>query len=148
MTKSLLAALGCGLVLAACASTTTSTGTTASGDASDSASAATSTSSSASVVSTTGSSTVPMGEISGVARLYGGPMKLNGKMALDGSPGSDIHVTVHKSGETVATAVTGSDGTFTFSLPPGHYVVDGCVSFDVVVHDGQTTSHDLTCPVP
>jgi Carboxypeptidase regulatory-like domain len=103
-----------------------------------------------SACATTGSSaSVPNGELVGVARLYGGPMRPDDHtMALNGAPGEGIRVTVTHGGTTVATTVTGSDGAFTFHLAPGRYVVNGCGSFPLVVSAGQRASHDLTCDVP
>ena len=88
------------------------------------------------------------GVVSGVARLYGGPARSDGKQALNGEPGGDIRVHVLRHGKVVVGMVTGEDGRFSFVLPPGRYVVTGCLAFTVVVRAGVTSSHDLTCAVP
>jgi hypothetical protein len=139
--KKLLIIAGCGLALSACGSTAGSTAT--GGTSSTLASSSTSTS-----VTETDHSTIAKGQLSGVARLYGGPIRPDGTMGLDGDPGQDVHVTVSAGGKAVATLVTGVDGTFTFDLPPGRYVVKGCTQFHIVIEAGRTTTHDLTCPVP
>jgi hypothetical protein len=141
VTKNSLIIVGCSLVLCGCASASAAT-TGTSG-------AASSTTSSQSSSSTQGSSAgASQGQLVGVARLYGGPMNSDGKMGLNGDPGSDIHVKVSHAGRVVATMVTGNDGRFAFHLEPGRYVVSGCASFTVVVRAGATAAHDLTCPVP
>ena len=83
-----------------------------------------------------------------MARLYGGPARSDGKQALNGEPGGDIRVHVLRHGKVVVGTVTGEDGRFSFVLPPGRYVVTGCLAFTVVVRVGVTSSHDLTCAVP
>lgn len=142
MNKKLVAVAGCGLVISACASTSRpSSGIPVSSLAEVSASpSATPTASQG----TTGTN----GELIGVTRLYGGPIRPDGTMALNGQPGSDIRVSVRGRGATVADSVTGSDGTFAFHLAPGRYVLKGCMSVVVVIHSGQTTAQDVTCPVP
>jgi hypothetical protein len=79
--------------------------------------------------------------------MYGGPL-VNGKMADDGTPGSGITLTATRAGRPIASVVTGSDGSYRFTLPPGSYVVSGCADATVVVVAGQVDHQDIGCPVP
>jgi hypothetical protein len=141
MTKNLLVIVACGLALCGCAS---SSGV----DSVSDSSSTTSVTSSSAASSSASASRPGTGDLSGVARMYGGPITPSGKMALNGSPGGGIHVKVSRGGRVVATVVTGGDGRFAFHLAPGRYVVSGCTSFTVVVRAGATAAHDLDCPVP
>jgi hypothetical protein len=85
------------------------------------------------------------GNVTGVVRTYGGPLMPNGQMADDGAPGVGVTVTAAQNGDAVALVVTGSDGSYTFSLPPGTYVVKGCSNATVVVVEGQVVHQDLRC---
>lgn len=88
------------------------------------------------------------GAVTGVARVYGGPMMPDGHMAANGSPGQGITVTAVRQGKVVASMMTGADGAFRFSLPSGSYVIRGCVDVAVTVAAGSSTRTDLSCPVP
>jgi hypothetical protein len=89
-----------------------------------------------------------LGTVTGVVRTYGGPLMSNGQMAANGVPSSGITVTATKNGETVASAVTGPAGSFSFGLTPGTYVVKGCNDATVVIVGGQVVHQDLRCDVP
>jgi hypothetical protein len=93
-------------------------------------------------------SSVGNGSVTGVVRTYGGPLMPNGQMADDGALGVGVTVTAAQSGNAVALVVTGSDGSYSFSLPPGTYVVKGCSSATVVVVEGQVVHQDLRCDYP
>jgi hypothetical protein len=86
--------------------------------------------------------------LTGVARMYGGPATSAGVMALNGDPGQGITVTATQDGRTVAAMLTGADGRFTLAVPPGTYVLTGCVEATVVVGPGPETTHDVECQVP
>jgi hypothetical protein len=109
------------VLLVGCGSSTSSTGTTSSG--------------------TTGT-------LTGRALNYGGPMMPNGSMAANGVPAGGVKVMVFSGGKQVASAMTGADGTFSFTLPPGNYALSGCQTASVSVTAGTRTTHDLTCAVP
>jgi len=94
-------------------------------------------------------STAPAdGTVSGVARMYGGPMMPDGHMAANGNPGQSITVTAVRQGKDVASMVTGADGKFHFVLLPGSYVIRGCTDVTITVAAGSRTQEDLSCPVP
>jgi hypothetical protein len=80
--------------------------------------------------------------------MYGGPLMPNGQMADDGNPGSGITLMATQNGQEVASMVTGSDGGYRFTLPPGSYVVTGCADATIVVIGGQVDQQDITCPIP
>jgi hypothetical protein len=88
------------------------------------------------------------GTVTGVARAYGGPLMSNGQMADDGSPWSGLTLTATENGQSVASVVTGTDGSYTFTLAPGSYVVTGCADLAVVVVAGQIDHQDIGCPIP
>jgi hypothetical protein len=88
------------------------------------------------------------GTVTGVARVYGGPMMPDGHMAANGNPGQGITVTAVRQGKVVASMVTGVDGAFRFSLQPGSYLVRGCDDITVTVAAGSVTRQDLSCQVP
>ena len=88
------------------------------------------------------------GTVTGVARVYGGPMMSNGSMAANGNPGQGIKVTAVRQEKVVASTVTGADGGFHFSLPPGSYVIRGCDDVTIAVATGAVTQADLSCQVP
>ncbi|HTC70400.1 MAG TPA: hypothetical protein VK662_12590 [Acidothermaceae bacterium] len=102
----------------------------------------------ASQVASTSASRMSVGTITGVARTYGGPMMSNGQMADNGNPWSGLTLTATQNGRVVASAVTGSDGSYTFALRPGTYVVKGCADATIVVVAGQLVHQDISCPVP
>jgi hypothetical protein len=91
---------------------------------------------------------VGMGTVTGVARVYGGPPKANGQMAVDGSPGVGTTLTATQNGRPVASVVTGADGSYSFTLAPGSYVVTGCAYVTVVVVARQIVHQDIGCPIP
>jgi carboxypeptidase family protein len=91
---------------------------------------------------------VGTGTVTGVVRTYGGPMMPNGQMADDGNPTSGITVTATRNGTTVASMVTGSDGSYRFTLPPGSYAMKGCSDATVTIAAGQVVHQDLRCDVP
>ena len=88
------------------------------------------------------------GTVTGVARVYGGPAKANGQMAVDGDPGVGTTLTATQNGRPEASVVTGADGSFLFTLAPGSYVVTGCADATVVVVAGQVDHQDISCPIP
>jgi hypothetical protein len=88
------------------------------------------------------------GTLAGHELLYGGPMKPDGHMALEGAPAPDIRVTILRAGRRVASARTDSDGAFSFALPPGDYTVKGCRRQELHVTAGITTTHNQICAVP
>jgi hypothetical protein len=113
------------------------------------ASRSTDASNSASDLSGVVASTAPAdGTVTGVARMYGGPMMPDGKMADDGNPGSGVTLTATQNGRPVASMVTGSDGGYRFTLAPGSYVVTGCADATIVVVAGQVDHQDIGCPIP
>jgi hypothetical protein len=79
--------------------------------------------------------------------MYGGPF-VNGKMADDGNPGPGITLTATQNGRSIASTVTGADGSYRFTLAPGSYVVTGCADATVVVVAGQVAHQDISCPIP
>jgi len=87
------------------------------------------------------------GTLSGHAREYGGPL-VNGTPAANGVPYPDIVVTAEKSGVPVATATTGPDGDFSFTLAAGTYTITGCQSVVARVLAAKNTVQDIACPVP
>jgi hypothetical protein len=89
-----------------------------------------------------------VGTVTGVARMDGGPMMPDGKMADDGNPGSGITLTATQNGRPLASMVTGSDGRYRFTLAPGSYVVTGCADATIVVVAGQVDHQDIGCPIP
>jgi hypothetical protein len=91
---------------------------------------------------------VHAGTVTGVARVYGGPPKPNGQMAVDGSPGIGNTLTATQNGRPVASTVTGAAGSYRFTLAPGSYVVTGCQDVTVVVVGGQGAHRDITCAIP
>jgi len=92
----------------------------------------------------------PTATLSGRALQYGGPLNpITGKQALNGTPVSDIVVSVVTAdGRTTSSMTTGPDGAFSFELHPGIYTVTGCLTTTVQIHAGQHLRHDLVCPVP
>ena len=98
-------------------------------------------------VASPSASPLSVGNITGVVRMYGGPLMPDGQMADDGNPGSGFTVTATRSGKTVASMITGSAGSYSFGLPPGTYVVKGCNDATVVVVDGRVAHQDLRCDV-
>ena len=88
------------------------------------------------------------GTVTGVVRTYGGPLLPNGQMAANGNPSSGVTVTATSNGKTVASTVTGTDGSYRFTLPPGSYVVTGCSNATVVASAGLVAHQDLRCDVP
>jgi hypothetical protein len=88
------------------------------------------------------------GTITGVVRTYGGPMMPNGQMADNGNPTSGVKLTATQNGGPVASTVTGTDGSYRFTLAPGTYVVTGCQDATIVVVAGQVTHQDIVCAVP
>jgi hypothetical protein len=86
--------------------------------------------------------------VTGVARVYGGPMMPDGHMAANGNPGQGITVTAVRQGKVVASTVTDADGAFHFSLPPGSYIIRGCDDVTITVAAGSITQKDLSCQVP
>jgi len=117
--------------LAGCGSRSTDAGNSASGRSG--------------VVASTAAAT---GTVTGVARVYGGPMMPDGHMAANGSPGQGISVTAVRQGKVVASMVTGADGVFRFSLPPGSYAIRGCDEVAITVAAGSSIRADLSCQVP
>jgi hypothetical protein len=93
-------------------------------------------------------SQLSVGNITGVVRMYGGPLMPNGQMAANGEPGSGITVTATRNGKTIASMITGPAGSYSFGLPPGTYVVKGCNEATVVVVAGRMVHQDLRCDVP
>ncbi len=90
------------------------------------------------------------GVIKGTVRGYGGPLKPNGQMALNGQPFGSTKVTVVDGRGLGATSVTGPDGAFSFALRPGDYVLRSSCGqpVAVTVNPGRTVHHDLRCDVP
>lgn len=72
----------------------------------------------------------------------------DGKMADDGNPTSGVTVTATQDGKTVASTVTGTDGSYRFTLPSGSYVLTGCSNATVVASAGLLVHQDLRCDVP
>ncbi len=88
------------------------------------------------------------GTVTGVAREWGGPLLPNGHMAAEGTPVLGLPLVATQNDRPIATTVTGSDGSFRFTLPPGSYVVTGCADLTVVVVAGQVNHQDISCPIP
>jgi hypothetical protein len=99
-------------------------------------------------IASSSASGLMVGTVTGVVRTYGGPLLPDGKMADDGSPGSGVKVTAAQNGKTVASTVTGADGSYRFSLAPGSYVVTGCSNATVVAVAGLVVHQDLRCDFP
>lgn len=95
------------------------------------------------------SSAATTGTLTGLVRMYGGPMNpQTGKQALNGSPGPDWTVKVLSGSQTVAEAKSDAAGKFRFSLAPGRYTLACGQEPSVVVVAGQTASVDCDVPVP
>ncbi len=89
------------------------------------------------------------GTLTGVVRMYGGPMDARtGKQALNGSPGPDWTVGVLSGGRTVAEGRSDAAGRFLFRLAPGRYTLACGQEPSVVVLAGQTVSVYCDVPVP
>ena len=88
------------------------------------------------------------GTLTGLVRLYGGPMDQTGKQALNGSPGADWTVKVLSGSQTVAEGKSDAAGKFRFNLAPGRYALACGGEPSVVVVAGQTVSVDCDVPVP
>lgn len=106
----------------------------------------------ASVTSTTSTATPTApttGTLTGVVRLYGGPLNpMTQKMALNGAPGPDWAVAVMSGSRTVARTTSDARGRFRFVLPPGRYTLACGQSPAVVVTAGRTASTYCDVPVP
>jgi hypothetical protein len=105
---------------------------------------------SGSTVATSGSSTAETtGMLTGVVRMYGGPMNpQTGKQALNGSPGADRTVKVLSGARTTAEGKSDAAGRFRFNLAPGRYTLACGQEPSVVVVAGQTVSVNCDVPVP
>ena len=89
------------------------------------------------------------GTLTGVVRMYGGPMNpQTGKQSLNGSPGPDWTVTVQSGAQTVAEARSDAAGTFRVTLAPGRYTLACGQEPIVTVVAGHTVSVDCDVPVP
>ena len=89
--------------------------------------------------------------VSGTVRIYGGPMRPDGQMALNGSPMAAVApVVVKQSGRVTARSSTTSAGRFSVHLPAGTYVISaGCSEpATVVLAAGERLARDLRCDVP
>jgi hypothetical protein len=91
-----------------------------------------------------------VGVIAGTVRGYGGPLKPDGHMALDGQPFGSTKVTIADGHGTVAVSVTGADGVFTFDVRAGKYLLSSSCNEPavIVVQPGRTVRRDLRCDVP
>ena len=103
--------------------------------------------SSTSISTPTASATT--GTLTGVVRLYGGPLNPStGKMALNGSPGPGWKVDVRSGGRLVAARRSDAAGRFRFELPPGRYSLACGGAPTAVVVAGGSVSVDCDIPVP
>lgn len=95
------------------------------------------------------SSSATTGTLTGLVRMYGGPMNpQTGKQALNGSPGPNWTVKVLSGARTVAEAKSDAAGKFRFTLAPGRYTLACGQEPGVIVVAGQTASVDCDVPVP
>jgi hypothetical protein len=95
------------------------------------------------------SSSAAPGTLSGMARLYGGPVDpATGKQALNGEPSPRTKVTVRKGNATVATTTTDSLGRFSFTLAPGAYVLVCGSEVPFALATGQALNLDCPMQVP
>jgi hypothetical protein len=90
----------------------------------------------------------------GTAVIFGRVLSLPG-MATEPMPpptpvaGRQVTVSPAAGGAVMASAISGSDGSFRFSLPPGDYSVGGVGSPHLVhVDPGQQLQVDLHLPNP
>jgi hypothetical protein len=89
--------------------------------------------------------------LSGTVRLYGGPIRPDGKMGLNGNPVKAVTpVVVKQSGRIADRSSTNLEGWYTVQLPAGSYSLSaGCSqSVPVVLHAGERLVRDLPCYVP
>jgi hypothetical protein len=56
-------------------------------------------------------------------------------------------VTATGNGQLVASTVIGGDGSYSFTLVPGSYVIPGCANATVLVRAGQIDHQDIGCPI-
>jgi hypothetical protein len=91
-----------------------------------------------------------LGIVTGTVRGYGGPLKPNGHMALDGQPFGSTKVTIADGQGTIAASVTSVDGVFAFDLRAGKYLLTSSCNEPAVISvtPGRTVRHDLRCDVP
>jgi len=94
-----------------------------------------------------GSSGPSTGTLTGLTRVYGGAAGDTGDASV-GEPGGGIIVSVISAARVTTTATSDPTGHFTFTLKPGAYVLTGCGNpLPVTITAGQSTTHDLSCPV-
>lgn len=104
---------------------------------------------SSSAVPTSSTNVSTTGVLTGLVRLYGGPINPEtGKQGLNGSPGSNWTVKVLSGGEVVAKDKSDASGRFRFSLAPGRYTLACGQEPSVVIEAGQTVSVNCRVPVP
>ena len=117
--------------------------------ASDTGAATTATATSTAATSVATTATATTGTLTGVVRLYVGPLNpTTGKAALTGSPGAGWSVVVRSGARTAAEATSDSAGSFRFDLAPGRYTLACGQQPRVVVVAGRTVSVDCDVPVP
>ena len=93
--------------------------------------------------------TATKGTITGIVRMYGGPMNPDtGKQTLNGSPGANWPVRVVSAGRTVAVTRSDATGAFQFRLAPGRYTLECAPERYVLVRAGQTVSVNCDVAVP
>jgi hypothetical protein len=105
---------------------------------------------------------VPVGTVSGLYEIEGGPISLGGPANGQVHPISG-QVTFERGGRPVKTVSVGPNGEFSVPLPPGSYQVtartpevsgpagssSGCALLQsVTVTNGRTTDISVYCPVP
>jgi hypothetical protein len=93
-----------------------------------------------------------LGTVTGVARMYGGPLvRRHGHWveALDGAP-ADVTVTASAAPAQVYRTHTNARGRFLLQLPPGTYQLRTTCSLPVavVVRPDATLRLPVSCPVP
>lgn len=83
--------------------------------------------------------------------MYGGPMRPDGHMALNGSPATEQPVQVRGAHGRTWHASTGSSGTAVFTVPAGTYRVSSSycgIPTSVTLAAGTSRPVTLQCDVP
>ena len=89
--------------------------------------------------------------VSGTVRVYGGPIRPDGTMPLNGNPMATVApVVVKQAGRVTERSSTDAGGHYTLHLPAGTYsIYAGCSqTVSVVLRAGQRLHRDLPCDVP
>jgi hypothetical protein len=88
--------------------------------------------------------------VTGTVRIYGGPIRRDGTMPLNGNAMMAVApVVVTERGRITQRSSTDAEGHYRLELPAGTYAISaGCSQpISVVLRAGERLAHDLRCDV-